>query len=52
MPLQERRVLQDDGSYLTVNQMKQKGINLVSSVDLTTEASSSWKIKIRFSEKN
>ena len=45
MPLQERRVLQDDGSYLTVNQMKQNGINLVSSVDLTTERAVPGRLK-------
>ena len=44
-PKLERRVLQDDGTYKTVAQMKQDGKNLVSKVDLTTERAVPGRLK-------
>jgi|TARA_A100000172_G_scaffold20131_1_gene11270 hypothetical protein len=44
-PFIERRVMQDDGSYRTVAEMKQDGYNLVSQVDLTTERAVPGKLK-------
>ena len=44
-PALERRVLQDDGSYKTVAEMKQDGFNLVSTVDLTTDRAIPGKLK-------
>ncbi len=44
-PKLERRVLQDDGTYKTVAEMKQDGKNLVSKVDLTTERAVPGRLK-------